>query len=418
MKKISLFVLFILSSLSAKPQGIVVNEISNGVSGSQEFIELLVIGSSANPTSQVDINGWIFDDNNGDFEGSTNTGVAQGHYRFVGMPLVSPGDLIVIYNTGDVNPNIPPNDPFDLNGDDVYILPINSSLIERCSGIPSSTTGPSYTPCTYTSSPTQTWFSTGFRNSGDAVQTRQPDFSFYHGFSYGDVLNVYPTFPNGKPSFNIITGSGTGHNYYLDCGDWTEQTNYQRGDANFDTPGLPNTGNNSYLINMIKSGTFDYTTFDCTIVLNENRIVINEIQKRVFINSEYDFDLYDIYISDDGIGFKYLSTTFEKWFNVELLSSSYIKCIGLSETEASTSNIIYVNSEEINLKVFPNPAHKYIKILTTLNIKEVQVFNEIGSLIFVTDKKEIGLERLSNFVILRIITEENFTFYKKIIIND
>jgi len=62
-------------------QGLIINEISNGTTGTQEYYELVVIGSSSNPLGNVDLGGWIIDDNNGDFEGFTTTGIATGHIR-------------------------------------------------------------------------------------------------------------------------------------------------------------------------------------------------------------------------------------------------------------------------------------------------------------------------------------------------
>ncbi len=189
MKKIFLFVLLFTLNNSYS-QGLIINEISNGTSGTKEFIELLVVGSSSQPTGLVDIRNWVFDDNNGGFEASTGAGVASGHYIFSNStPPVPIGSIIVIYNNGDINDNMISDDPLDSNNDFVYVFPINSIYLERCTGAPSSTIGTSYTPCTYTSVTTQTWNSIGLRNGGDATQVRKPDYSFYHGFSYGDVLN-------------------------------------------------------------------------------------------------------------------------------------------------------------------------------------------------------------------------------------
>ena len=45
-----------------------INEFSNGPSGSQEYIELVVVDTSSGVsscTACIDIRGWIIDDNNG-----------------------------------------------------------------------------------------------------------------------------------------------------------------------------------------------------------------------------------------------------------------------------------------------------------------------------------------------------------------
>ena len=167
---------FLLFSFTCFSQGVIINEVSNGTSGTKEFVELLVVGSNSSLTGLVDLTHWVIDDNNGDFEGSIGTGVAAGHYRFTSLfPSVPTGSLIVIYNTSDINLNMLPDDPTDINNDNIYIIPINSIYLERCTSLPSSTLGISYIPCIYTFSPTQTWNVIGLRNRGDVIQVRKPD---------------------------------------------------------------------------------------------------------------------------------------------------------------------------------------------------------------------------------------------------
>ncbi|MEM7039935.1 MAG: hypothetical protein AAF570_23380, partial [Bacteroidota bacterium] len=65
-----LFVLFLCfsSGQMLKGQGAIVYEFSNGTTGSQEYIELVVIGPDGNENcGPVDLRGFIVDDNNGDF---------------------------------------------------------------------------------------------------------------------------------------------------------------------------------------------------------------------------------------------------------------------------------------------------------------------------------------------------------------
>ena len=78
--KYTLLVILLLIKSQLSSQGLVVNEISNGTSGTKEFIELLVIGSTSQPTGVIDISGWIIDDNNGDFEALSGAGVAAGRF--------------------------------------------------------------------------------------------------------------------------------------------------------------------------------------------------------------------------------------------------------------------------------------------------------------------------------------------------
>ncbi|HNJ90852.1 MAG TPA: hypothetical protein PLT99_15330, partial [Chitinophagales bacterium] len=62
--------------------GLIVNEINQGT-GLKEFMEFVVLGDPLNPCANVDLTGWVFDDNNGTFETcGTGVGIASGHYRF------------------------------------------------------------------------------------------------------------------------------------------------------------------------------------------------------------------------------------------------------------------------------------------------------------------------------------------------
>lgn len=392
MKKILLFVLLFTFNNSYS-QGLIINEISNGTSGTKEFIEFLVVGSTSQPTGLVDIRNWVFDDNNGDFEASTGAGVAAGHYRFTNLtPLIPIGSLIVVYNNDDVNDNMISDDPLDSNNDFVYVFPINSMYLERCTGSPSSTIGTSYTPCTYSSTATQTWNSVGLRNGGDAAQIRKPDYSFYHGFSYGDVLNPYPIFPSefgSKPSFNVITGSGTARNYYLDCGDWTEQSNYNRGDANFDTPGLPNTGNNQNLITNIKLGSFDYDNLsevtNCfPIILNENSIAfrakrlgnnvkiywdtLNEIKQYILEKSHNGYDFKEIYYGETNMYIDNLDT--DNYYRLKL--------VDLSDDFIYTNTIYVEGDKTAEIQIYPTLAHNFIRIETELEDITCFIYSTTG----------------------------------------
>lgn len=248
-------------------QGLIVNEVSNGPSGDQEYIELVVIGSDATPTAGVDLTGWVIDDNNGDFTGNqTGVGIASGHLRFTGncFSNVAPGTIIILYNNGDRNPSIPADDITDSNNDCIYIAPANSNCIETCTDIPNSSPGvATYGGCSYAAGQ---FINMGVANSGDAVQTRRPDFSFYHGFGFGTNIadaGAFPTFPadlGGGSSFKIFTGSGSGRNYFFENGDFTNTNNFNRGFAPAnETPGAPNNDFNRAFINALRDATYNYS---------------------------------------------------------------------------------------------------------------------------------------------------------------
>jgi hypothetical protein len=415
-------ILIVVALTKINSQGIIINEISNGTSGTKEFIEFLVVGSHAQPIGLVSLRNWVFDDNNGDFEGSTGTGVAAGHYRFtVLLPPIPIGSLIVIYNSSDVNLNMPPDDPLDSNLDGVYIIPINSIYVERCTAIPSSTLGPSYIPCVYTTTTSQTWNSIGLRNGGDVAQIRTPNFSFYHGFSYGDVLTPFPVFPpefGSKISFNVLSGSGTGRNYFLDCSDWTELSSYMRGDANFDTPGLPNTINNGNLIYNIKMGSFDYKDFsnpvNCfPIILTENSIRFEAEKQNKNIHIFWDtmdlINTYELQKSEDGYSFHKISITEtnDSYLDIYPKRNNYyrLKLIDLKD-DVTYTDMIYVEGYECgNISVYPNPTKDklYINLSDEVDITNIEVYDSTGKLVLKQEYKTIYVKNLNNgFYILKI----------------
>ncbi len=261
-----------ITVLECDAPGLIVNEMSNGPSGAQEWVELLVIGNATNPTAPVDLTGWIIDDNNGDF-GTSATGVSDGHIIFgSAFNSVTPGSLILIYNQNDRDPNIPADDPTDSNGDGVYILPADHASLNGCSDLPS-TTDPSYSPCT---SETPRWSRVGLSNSGDAIQVRRPDGSFYHGFSYGNVDTNFPNFPCGGPSFNLGAG-GVGCTFSFQCGDWQSASNFVRSDATGRTPGQVNSTENQVFINYVTSGTIDYNNKSSASNCNNAPIAVNDV---------------------------------------------------------------------------------------------------------------------------------------------
>lgn len=307
-------------------QGVIINEMSNGTSGSQEFVELLVVGSATDPTGNVDLSGWILDDNNGDFEASsTGVGIAGGHIRIAAgcLTSVSPGTLIVLYNAPDLSF---PDDATDANEDCVYFLSDNSPCLEDCTSSPSSSNASYNLGCIYGPA---NWSTVSLRNGGDAIQIRNPSAEFFHGFSYGDVtVPAAPSFPvgfGGGTAF-AIAGSGTASEFIYNDGDFTDGTNFSRQTAANATPGLPNNNNNQYVINQMRAGTFDYTNLstsgntgtassldNCPILLplRLGQFTVEKIAKEVLLSWMVKLEhepsfLFEVERSLDGIHFEYL----------------------------------------------------------------------------------------------------------------
>lgn len=224
-------------------QGLLINEWSNGASGSKEYYEFVVAGQCG---ELVDIRGYILDDNNGTFSATfpSTSGVAQGHLKLTNDAMwsnIPVGSLIVIYNADDINANFAGaggsvvDDFTDTNNDSLYVIPHNNATYFDITGqLPNNNTPDStYTPVTYGST---SWSPLGLRNGGDAIQVRAPDGSYWHGISYGGSEIT------GGPNDMKISTSGMGGNcgWFTD-GDYLDVSNWSTGSVGAnETPGLPN----------------------------------------------------------------------------------------------------------------------------------------------------------------------------------
>ncbi len=239
----------------------IVNELSNGPSGSKEFYELMVVGDAGNPTGAVNLNGWIIDDNNGDWQGSmTGIGISSGYARINtalnpgscgALNAVTPGSILVIYNSSDINANVPADDFADSNGDGVFIFSAGSACIEICRSTPSSSS-PVYSACVPSTS--QSYNAMRLRNLGDVGQVRDPSAIFVHGFAYGDLASPYPT-----GSFNINPLTGLQRTFIFNCGDWTQAANFRRLPVGSETPGGTNSAANEVFRQRVINGTLNYS---------------------------------------------------------------------------------------------------------------------------------------------------------------
>lgn len=381
MKNLILLCLLIINSF-VFGQGVIINEISNGATGAQEYYELVVIGSQSNPYGFVDLGGWIIDDNNGSFESGVSTGVATGHIRIKPgfLSSVKPGSIILIYNSAEL---FYTPDPTDLNGDCVYFIPINDVSLDNNNTLPT-TTNPNYSPATYGA--LQSWARIGLRNDGDAVQVRKPDGTFFHGFSYGDVLTPFPLFPTelgGTSSFNVITGTGTARNYFFNCGSFTSQSNYTRGTApTNETPGLPNNDFNKYFLNTVRNGSYDYsnlgnanncglsTTLDpCFILLPIDLISFNadkddnEVKLTWEVFSTDNQLEFDIERSSNGYEFERIGSiigspqiSYYEYIDINPNTENYYRLKIRTESENIISHLINVNLTLKNdFTFYPNP---------------------------------------------------------------
>jgi gliding motility-associated-like protein len=281
---------FILLSTSAfhayaQPAGLVVNEVSQGTSGSREWAELVVVGP---PCSTVDLRGWILDDNNGIFldcpgpnSGAlSGTGIAPGHVRFKFDPVwqeVPVGTIILVYafdpnDTGaqaEIGPLTP--DYSDSNCDFVRVVPLNTSntFMEMDVAVPTGASSgccpngvngnPNYTGAVYVALNNQGFSGLSLNNNGDAFQTRNPGANFFHGLSYGAPTTTgcvpQPQFDGGPDGIQIpTTGSNITYQFRNTVNDdYTNVANFQNFPANStQSPGRPNNCDNAQWIGSLR----------------------------------------------------------------------------------------------------------------------------------------------------------------------
>lgn len=130
MKNILLTICIGLFASQAHAQ-LLINEVSQGASGTAEYIELLVAGTRTCTDSTMDLRGFILDDNAGWYGSHAFN---AGCFRFSSSPswsAVPYGALILIYNNADKNASIKLADyETDADGDYVYVVPGNSGYLE------------------------------------------------------------------------------------------------------------------------------------------------------------------------------------------------------------------------------------------------------------------------------------------------
>jgi len=236
-------------------QSLILNEVSQGPSGSKEYVELLVIPGITPFTCSnycLDLRDWILDDNNGYFSGgpTSGVGIANGAVRFKNDPFwqcIPIGTLIVVYNDLDPNVSLPANDNSIVDGNCRIILPVSSSLFEH------QTTSPTTTTSNY---PGAGWITGGswgpisMANGGDAFQVYNPTnlITPAHGVSWANN-NVNPII--------YFAGSATNSVYYFANtidNNPSNQSNWIAGTCsvtNNQTPGLPNNAANSAYISSL-----------------------------------------------------------------------------------------------------------------------------------------------------------------------
>ena len=228
-----------------------INEVSQGASGSKEYVELVVTGPTLTNCSSVpvclDLRGWILDDNNGYFSNGVLTGVglAAGAIRFSNdafWQCINPGTIILIYNDNDVNPGIPANDLINTDANCKLVIPVSSALFERHESAPS-TTSMAYSSTGWVSG--GNWGPISMANDNDSFQIYEPSNTNIpvHGVSWGNNnFNNIIYFPGAAGGLVFSCDNNTSTDFSLQA-NWISAPV-----ASGQTAGIGNSTNNSALL--------------------------------------------------------------------------------------------------------------------------------------------------------------------------
>lgn len=243
MKLLFSSILFFLVGIGTSfAQSIFINEVSQGVAGSQEYVEFVVTGPTLvncnDPIPCVDLRNFIFDDNNGYLNGSPTSGVgiALGACRFADNPFwscIPVGTIIVIYNDADPNAGLPADDLTMADGNCALVMPISSTLFERHTSQPSSSNG-NYTTTGWVAG--GGWTQISMANGADGFQIYDPANLTTPISSIG-----WGTANNGGHIW-MGTGSASGDVFSATDCNFTNQASWVQAAATTgQTPGIANT---------------------------------------------------------------------------------------------------------------------------------------------------------------------------------
>lgn len=157
----------VLGSAHEETLQVVIHAFGQGQAGNGEWVELLVVGTGAGST--VDLQGWVFRDHQGTGQGGVYLRFSD-HFLWGG---VRAGTLIVFYNAVD-RPNLPTHIPADdLDPEDfVLVLP--------------AVTGDYFVLAQWA----------GLGNSGDSLVLLDVEGRLVDGLSYDDRSGQLPQLPN------------------------------------------------------------------------------------------------------------------------------------------------------------------------------------------------------------------------------
>lgn len=206
---------------------LIVTEFSNGPSGQCEYVELLVGACGSETASEVDIRGWIFDDNNGVFG---SNGISTGHLKFANIDTlkkVPVGTRIILFNGDDncygftVDQNYADSTlVLQIDGTGPTTFVVNNKSASGPIFVKPTPTDSTYCPVAYEASAIDWNGKVGFGNTTDGAQVRCPECEpvFYHGAVYGSAASARAKTARDLGGPKLANGSQGGKTFRLTSG--------------------------------------------------------------------------------------------------------------------------------------------------------------------------------------------------------
>ncbi|MES2287048.1 MAG: PKD domain-containing protein [Bacteroidota bacterium] len=262
-RKVVLLLTLLLAFVSFSKAQLIINEVSQGPTGSKEYVELLVVGTATcSSIPCMDLRGYYIDDNNGNHATGTGTGIAQGCIRFKSTAFwscIPIGTLIVIYNDADINASIPSDDVSMSDGNCKLVFPIsNCTLLEENTSLPSTsidtypTTG--FSAC-------GSWGSLAMANGDDSFQTINSSGNEIFSVSWGNNTTSSDIYFSGPSSAMVAYMTNSVSNVPTNQANWARVAT-----SGNQTPGSANNAANAAWISSMNNSCTALTP----LVLNSN----------------------------------------------------------------------------------------------------------------------------------------------------
>lgn len=248
------FTIFYLFTFSTQLSGqcqvegtLFINEIGNlGVGSTSEYVELVVVGSSSNPTAPVNLENYIIDDNSDPAE---DIGNEPGHLRLGScFSAVLPGTIILIYNS---SPLINPSN----NGNGVglpFLFQTSGDCLIGCESYPNHYSS-GYSGCSSGQPVDDLRKYIPMRNFGDVLQIRDPEGNLVHAISW---VPKYEFNSSNKTIFFDIPTMSNKTAYFATGQDWYNSSNFMLGNYGNASPGTFNSPENQDFITKLRNGSF------------------------------------------------------------------------------------------------------------------------------------------------------------------